>query len=252
MKKLIIANWKMNLSLTEAQDFVRALKRSAAVKQSRAVIAAPFTMLVALGKQTKGSPIALAAQNVSEHLFGAYTGEVSAKMLKETGSKYSLVGHSERRIYFNETDDQIREKSLRLLEQNIVPVICVGENAEERRKGLTEVTLSRQLTKALRGIEQAQKIVIAYEPVWAISTFQKTKAKKSATPAEISEAHAYIRKVLGELFSKKSATAITVIYGGTVTAQNAQQILSVAGVDGALVGGASLNLESFTAILNTK
>lgn len=251
MRKLIIANWKMNLSLDEAQEFVRAVKKNAGAKKHKAVVAAPFTMLVSLGKQTRGASVDLAAQNVSEHLFGAYTGEISAKMLKEAGCKYCIIGHSERRVYFTEGDDVIREKVARLQEQNIIPIVCIGESSEERRKGLTEVVLSRQLTKALRGAEKPEKIVVAYEPVWAISTFQKTKAKKSATPAEIQEAHAYIRKVLAELFSKKVAAKVLVVYGGTVHEQNAHQILSTAGVDGALVGGASLKSDSFAAILNS-
>jgi len=243
-KKIIIANWKMNLSLKESLSFVNNLKHS----NNKAIIAAPFVFLFDLKKTIKGSNIALSAQNVSHFESGAYTGEISAKMLKEVGCSYCLVGHSERRIYFQETDHMINQKIKRLLEHKIKPVLCIGENIQERKKGLTKQIIKNQLILGLKSIKNPGPILIAYEPVWAISTFQKGKIKYSAQIKDIIEAHVFIKSIIKKLYKSK-ARQIKILYGGTVNPQNANEILSPKEIDGALVGGASLNFPSLNAII---
>jgi triosephosphate isomerase (TIM) len=237
--KLIIANWKMNLSISESSKYIKALKAS----RNEVVIAAPFTFFEELNKIAVNKKIKLAGQNVSQFEVGAYTGEVSAKMLKDAGCAYCLVGHSERRIYFQETDAQVNQKIKNLLSCKITPIICIGETAEERNSGLTKQVLKSQLKNALTGIKNAS-LVIAYEPVWAISTFQKGKNVKSAGLNDIVSAHNYIKSLL--LGYKAN---FRVIYGGTVNPMNSQEILKLKQVDGALVGGASLKVSSFNDII---
>jgi triosephosphate isomerase len=239
MKKIIIANWKMNLSVSDGISFIKDLKPS----KAEVVIAAPFTFLADLQKAKQGVQFKLAGQNVASYAVGAYTGEISAKMLKELGCAYCLVGHSERRIYFNETDSQVNQKVKNLLAVKITPVICIGETAKQRKNGLTKQVLKSQLKGALVGINNAP-VIIAYEPVWAISTFQQGKNVKSAELKDIITAHVYIRSLLLDYKAK-----FRVIYGGTVDPQNSRLILSQKEVDGALVGGASLKVSSFNAII---
>jgi triosephosphate isomerase (TIM) len=237
--KLLIANWKMNLSIGESIQYIKTVKN----QKAEVVIAAPFTFLPIMTKLAKQKKIKLAGQNVSQFSEGAYTGEVSAKMLKEAGCAYCLVGHSERRIYFQETDNQINQKIKNLLSYKITPVICIGETAEQRKSGLTKQILKSQIKGALTGIKNAP-LIIAYEPVWAISTFQKGKNVKSADLNDIVNAHDYIRSLLSDYKAK-----VRVIYGGTVNPQNCQEILALEPVVGALVGGASLKVSSFNAII---
>jgi triosephosphate isomerase len=245
-KKIIIANWKMNLSIKQALDFIKKLKSF----NNKAIIAAPYTFLPELAKKTSKIKFELAAQDVSQFEQGAYTGEVSAKMLKEVRCAYCVVGHSERRIYFKETDQIINQKIKRLLEQNIKPILCIGETDQERKENLTKKVLRNQLKSGLKDIININKILIAYEPVWAISTFQKGNQKQSAEINDINEAHLYIKTVLTDLYGNK-ADKIKVLYGGTVKPQNSQEILSLNQVDGALVGSASLKISSFNAILKS-
>ncbi len=242
--KIIIANWKMNLSIKESLLFVKNLK----LTKNKAVIAAPFTFLPALNKAGAGKKIALSAQDVSSFEKGAYTGEVSAKMLKEVGCSYCLVGHSERRIYFQETDKVINQKILQLLKYKISPVLCIGENASQRRNKATKNVLKKQLILALKSVKDPAKILIAYEPIWAISTFQKGKNKQAAQLSDITAAHLYIKSVLKDIYGAKAAK-VKILYGGTVNPQNAKAILSLKEVAGALVGGASLKFSSFNAII---
>lgn len=237
--KIIIANWKMNLTPKESQKFIHSIKN----RKSETVIAAPFTFLSGMSVLAKKNKIKLAGQNVCQFNEGAYTGEISAKMLKEAGCSYCLVGHSERRIYFKETDAQINQKVKNLLAQKITPIICIGETAEERKTGLTVQVLKKQLMGALAGIKNAS-VVIAYEPVWAISTFQKGNKVKSAGLDDIISAHIYIKSLL-----KAYKAKIRVIYGGTVNPENSRDILNLKEVEGALVGGASLKSSSFNAII---
>jgi triosephosphate isomerase len=236
----------MNLSVAKSLQFIKKIAKT----KNEIVVAAPFTFLCELNKQLKHKKIKLAGQNVSQFVAGAYTGDVSAKMLKEEGCAYCLVGHSERRIYFKETDLEINNKIKQLLSYQIKPVLCVGENLEQRKKGQTHQVLKRQIVLALKKVEKFSKILIAYEPVWAISTFQKAKIKQAATVLDIIEAHTYIREVLVKI-NKNEAKEIKIIYGGTVNPQNSRQILSLKQVNGALVGGASLKLSSFNAIIKS-
>lgn len=244
MKKVIIANWKMNLSIAKSLDYVKHLKKS----QNEVVIAAPYTFLCELAKKADKKKIKLAAQDVAQFSQGAYTGEVSAQMLKKIGCTYCLVGHSERRIYFKETDEQINQKIMRLLENKIKPVLCLGETAAQRNKKMTKEVIKSQLGKALKNIKNPEGMLVAYEPVWAISTFQKSKKPQAAEISDIVEAHLYIKKVLKSLLKNK-VKKIRVIYGGTVNPANAGTILKLKEVDGALVGGASLKSSSFNAIM---
>ena len=236
----------MNLSIKKGLEFIKKVKPY----KNKVVIAAPYTFLCELSKKINKKKIKLAAQDVAQFEEGAYTGEVSAEMLRRIKCSYCLVGHSERRIYFNETDKVINQKIKQLFDEKIKVVLCIGETDKERNKGLTKQILKKQLTLALKGVKETNKILVAYEPVWAISTFQKGKIKKSAQIKDIIEAHLYIRKVLKSLYGKKSAQ-IKILYGGTVKSQNSKEILTLKEVDGALVGGASLKVSSFNAILKS-
>lgn len=241
MKKIIVANWKENLSVKEALVFAKRLKSG----KNQAIIAAPFTFLPALEKSKN---IKLAAQNVSAFAGGAYTGEISAKMLKEAGCSFCLVGHSERRIYFQESDEEINKKIINLLQYDIRPILCIGENKAQREKGLANNILEKQLLLGLKNIKDVSKILVAYEPVWAISTFQKSGVKYSAKDTDIIAAHSFIRNFLAKKFGAK-ARAVEILYGGTVNPQNSKNILKLNEVAGALVGGASLKVSDFNAIL---
>ncbi|MCX6746140.1 MAG: triose-phosphate isomerase [Candidatus Parcubacteria bacterium] len=245
-KKILIANWKMNLSLGQSLNFIKKIAKT----KNEVVIAAPFTFLCEMGKHLKRKKIKLAGQNVSQFKEGAYTGDVSARMLKEEGCTFCLVGHSERRIYFKETDKEINQKILQLLKYGIRPVLCLGENLAQRRKKLTKKIITKQLITGLWDIKKPEKILIAYEPVWAISTFQKSKIKHSATTADIVKIHLIIKAALKRLYKNKSKT-IKILYGGTVNPKNVKEILKLKIVDGALVGGASLKISSFNAIIKS-
>jgi len=246
MKKVIIANWKMNLSIKQSLEFIKKIAKT----KNEVVIAAPYTFLCEMGRHLKRKKIKLAGQNVSQFASGAYTGDVSAKMLKEEGCAYCLVGHSERRIYFKETDIEINDKIKQLLNYQIKPVLCVGENLAQRKKGQIHQVLKRQITLALKKVKKISEILIAYEPVWAISTFQKGKIKQAATIIDIIEAHTFIREILAKM-NKNQAKSVKILYGGTVNPQNSRQILSLKQVNGALVGGASLKFSSFNAIIKS-
>ncbi|OGY41099.1 MAG: triose-phosphate isomerase [Candidatus Buchananbacteria bacterium RBG_13_36_9] len=243
-KKIIIANWKMNLSIPRTLNFIKKLAKS----NNEIVIAAPYTFLCAL--KQRAIKVKLAGQDVSQFAKGAYTGEVSGKMLKEIGCTYCIVGHSERRIFFKETDDIINLKVLNLLKVKIKPIICIGENAQQRKKKLTKQILKKQLGAALKGIKNLRDILIAYEPVWAISTFQKGKIKHSANLQDIILTHKYIKDLLQKKYKSKEL-GVNLIYGGTVNPENSKDILGLKEVDGALVGGASLKVTSFNAIIRS-
>lgn len=244
MKKIIIANWKMNLSIKQGLLYLRGLRQA----KEQVIIAAPATFLATLSK-SRPKEIFLAAQDVSRFAKGAFTGEISAKMLKESGCQYCLVGHSEQRFYFQENDGNINLKIHNLIKEKIRPILCLGENYKEREKGLTEKVLSRQIGDCLKNVKDVTRIIIAYEPVWAISTFQTSK-KSSASAKDISQAHIFIKKKLRHIFGSKS-TLVKIIYGGTVTPQNSAGILNLPEVDGCLVGNASLKLTSFNAIISS-
>jgi len=246
-RKLIIAgNWKMNKTVGEGLDLVQGLKRELAnIKEVDIVVCPPFTALSEISKQVLDSNIRLGAQNMSEHNYGAFTGEVAAGMLKEFSVRYVILGHSERRQYQKESDELIAKKALAAHAAQIKPIVCVGETLEEREAGNTEKIVERQIKGSLAGLtpEQLEETIIAYEPVWAIGT------GKTATSAQAQEVHAFIRKKLTFMFSETVARRVRIQYGGSVKAQNARELMGQPDVDGALVGGASLEVRSFSDII---
>ena len=246
-RKLIIAgNWKMNKTVGEALDLVSGLKRElASVKEVDLVVAAPFTALSEVSKAILDSNIRLGAQNMSEHNFGAYTGEICASMLKEFSVRYVILGHSERRQYQKESNDLIARKAQAAHAASLKPIVCIGELLEERNAGHTERVLETQLRGSLAGLapEQIGETIVAYEPVWAIGTGVTAKTEQAQS------AHAFVRQVLASLAGDAVAKRVRIQYGGSVKPGNARELMSQPDVDGALVGGASLELRSFTEIV---
>ncbi len=245
-KKLIAANWKMYKTPDEAREFVRAfLPLVAGHERDEIVLCPPFVDLAAVVEAVKGSNVAVGAQNVAWEKEGAFTGEISAGMLLALGVSHAVIGHSERRQYFGETDDTVNARLKTALEAGLTPIVCVGEVLEERESGMTEEVLRRQCARAFRKIsgKKAAKLVIAYEPVWAIGT------GKTATPQMAAEAHALIRAEVAKAMGQELADNLRILYGGSVKPENAGALMSEAEIDGALVGGASLKPDSFTAIV---
>jgi triosephosphate isomerase len=246
-RKLIIAgNWKMNKTVAEALDLVNGLKRElAAVKEVDIVVCPPFTALGEVSKAILDSNIRLGAQNMSEQNFGAYTGEIAAGMLKEFSVRYVILGHSERRQYQAEPDALIARKALAAHAASLRPIICVGETLAQREAGETERVVGSQLKGSLAGLTEEQMVetIVAYEPVWAIGT------GRNATSAQAQEVHAFIRKQLATVFGDSVARRVRVQYGGSVKPSNARELMNQPDVDGALVGGASLEVRSFSEII---
>jgi triosephosphate isomerase (TIM) len=246
-RKLIIAgNWKMNKTVAEALDLVRSLKIELAnVKEVDMVVCPPFTALCEVSKAILDSNLRLGAQNMSEQNAGAYTGEIAAGMLKEFSVRYVILGHSERRQYQKEPDALIARKALVVHAASLKPIVCIGETLAEREAGQMEKVLETQVRGSLAGLnkEQMAETIVAYEPVWAIGT------GKTATTAQAQEAHAFIRRVLGKMFDETVARHVRIQYGGSVKPSNARELMSQLDVDGALVGGASLEARSFADII---
>lgn len=243
---LMAANWKMHLSIGEAVTFVAKLHDIVGTPQDRQVlIAPPFTHLWPLRESMAAAGFSLAAQNCHWESQGAFTGEVSLAMIMETGCRYVIVGHSERRHIFGESDAWIGLKTAAAVSRGIVPILCIGEKIEEREAGLTEEVLRRQLAEGLERVQlQApEDLVIAYEPVWAIGT------GKTATPEMAQEAHAFVRRWLAERFDKAVANGVRILYGGSVKPGNVDDLMAQPDIDGALVGGASLEVASFARIV---
>jgi triosephosphate isomerase len=244
-RKFVCGNWKMHKTVAEALALVRELRDGLGADAAVEVaVAPPFTALHAVAGAIAGSPLALAAQDVHWEAQGAFTGEVSAPMLAEVGCRHGIVGHSERRQLFGETDESVRRKVGALLAANVLPIVCVGETLVEREESRTLEVVDRQVRGALAGVPRAAlaAITVAYEPVWAIGT------GKTATAAQAQEVHAAIRKILREL-GGGAADAIRIQYGGSVKPDNAAELMSQPDVDGALVGGASLKAKDFIAIV---
>jgi triosephosphate isomerase len=244
-RTIVAANWKMYKTVREAEAFVDAfLPRVANLRDVEVVIAPPFLALAAVGRKLAGSAVALAAQNVHPEKQGAFTGEVAAGMLAELGCRYGIVGHSERRALFGESDAFVAKKAAALLEHGIRPIVCVGETLEQREQGRTSAVVSAQLEGSLASIpkEAAEEVVVAYEPVWAIGT------GKTATPELAQEVHALVRAQLRRRFGAVG-DKIRIQYGGSVKPENAASLLAQADIDGALVGGASLDPDSFARIV---
>lgn len=244
-KKIIAGNWKMNKTPDEAISLLNTIKDKINVADVDVVVCPPFVALPAVLEAVKGSNIAVGAQNMHFEENGAYTGEVAPNMLTALGVKYVIIGHSERRQYFAETDETVNKKTLKALEHGLIPIVCVGESLEEREQGIT-IDLVRLQTKiALKDVkpEDAKKVVIAYEPIWAIGT------GRTATSAQAEEVCKAIREVIAEIYSKEVAEEVRVQYGGSVNAANANELFNMANIDGGLVGGASLK-EEFINIVN--
>ena len=246
-RKLIIAgNWKMNKTVAEGLALVSDLKIDLAnVKEADIVVCPPFTALESVSKAVLDSNLRLGAQNMSEHNFGAFTGEICAGMLKEFSVRYVILGHSERRQYQKESDALISKKALAVHGASLKPIVCVGELLAEREAGQTEKVLETQVRGSLAGLNKDQMVetIIAYEPVWAIGT------GKTATTQQAQDAHAFIRGLLVKLFDETVAKKVRVQYGGSVKPSNARELMSQPDVDGALVGGASLEARSFADIV---
>ena len=239
----VAANWKMHKTVAEAAEFIDTLLPRIAATQSDVVICAPFTALTAVVERRYGTAVKVAAQNMHEEQSGAFTGEVSAPMLVELDVEAVVLGHSERRQYFNESDEALARKVPVALAAGLEPILCVGESESARDAGETEEVLERQLQADLGGLDAGQiaGVVIAYEPIWAIGT------GRTATPEQAQEACAFIRDVIRRRGA--AADEVRVLYGGSVKPGNAQELLSLPDVDGALVGGASLDPNDFAAIV---
>jgi triosephosphate isomerase len=247
MRKSIIAgNWKMNKTNQEAIELVSELKdRVIGVEDVEIILCPPFTSLFSVNEVIKDSPIKLGAQNMFWEEEGAYTGEISPSMIKNLGGEFVIIGHSERRKYFEESDEIVNKKIKLALSSGLVPIVCIGETLEQREQGIAEKTVIDQLTNGLSGVSQtdASKLILAYEPIWAIGT------GKTATPEVADGMHSVIRNHLVELYSSELSDAISILYGGSVKPDNIDDLMKQENIDGALVGGASLNSESFACIV---
>lgn len=246
-KTLIAANWKMHKTIKESVEFVKTLQEKLPLREDRDVmIAPPFTALSAVRSVINRKDIGLGAQNCHWEEKGAFTGEISPVMLVDIGCDYVIVGHSERRHIFGETDDMINKKVKAALDKGLIPILCVGERLDEREAGKTFDVVKKQLQSGLENIERggASRVVIAYEPVWAIGT------GRTAKPYQAQEVHTFIRKLLQEFYDNELATSIRVLYGGSVKPDNVDELMAEPDIDGLLVGGASLEVDSFCRIVS--
>ncbi|MEF3356053.1 triose-phosphate isomerase [Paenibacillus sp. GYB006] len=242
---IIAGNWKMFKTVPESTSFIEAVKGQAEVEGVESVICAPFTNLPALVEAVKGTNIKIGAQNLHFEDNGAFTGEISGVMLKDLGVDYVVIGHSERRQYFNETDETVNKKVHAAFRHGLTPIVCVGEKLEEREADQTKDVCKVQTEAAFAGLAagQAAKVVVAYEPIWAIGT------GKSSTSQDANEVIAYIRGVIKDLYNEEVANAVRIQYGGSVKPENVAEYLGQSDIDGALVGGASLQPESYIALV---
>jgi triosephosphate isomerase len=248
-KPMIAGNWKMNKTLSEAVDFVRQLKPLVAdVRDIEIIVAPPFTALQAISREIEGSTIELAAQDVFWEASGAYTGEISPIMLKDVGCRHVIIGHSERRQYFGETNESVQKKIKASLAMGLHPIICVGEALEEREAGRTFDMVKNQVIQCLEGFspDEMERMTVAYEPIWAIGT------GKTATPQQAEEVHAFIREQLAQITNRQVSEEVRIQYGGSVNPDNISDLMVQPNIDGALVGGASLKAESFSRIVKFK
>lgn len=247
MRKPIIAgNWKMHKITNEALELVNGIKDEASKTDVEVVVCCPFTILSEVKKALEGSKVKLGAQNMHWEDEGAFTGEISANMLVDLGVDYVIIGHSERRQYFNETDETVNKKVIKAIEKGLRPIVCVGETLEEREEDKTFDIIKKQTLAAFENIhsEDMEKVVIAYEPIWAIGT------GKTASSQEANEVIAYIRSLIEEKYGTEVSEEIRIQYGGSVKSSNATEIMNETDIDGALVGGASLKAEEFLGIVN--
>lgn len=245
-KRIIAGNWKMNKDVDAAVDLAQQIKSGYEKFDVDVVLCPPFTNLYAVHQVVKDSPVGLGAQNIFWEDSGAFTGEVSGPMLKSAGCQFVIIGHSERRQYFGETDETVNKRLNKALEHDLTPIVCVGESLEEREANETESVVETQVRGALQGFEkdQIENIVIAYEPVWAIGT------GKVATPEQAQEVHKFIRDLLETMYDRELSEALRIQYGGSMKPENAAELLAQPDIDGGLIGGASLKADSFLGIVN--
>jgi triosephosphate isomerase (TIM) len=239
---MIVGNWKMHKTIAEALEFLKKLPSGLCAEDI--YLAVPFTALSSVA-DAAGTKLKVGAQNVSEHKEGAYTGEISIRMLKEAGATFSLVGHSERRTYYHETNQSIAHKLKACLQQGFKPILCIGETASERKAGHTQAVLEKQLSEGIQGLtsEEVLCLAVAYEPVWAIGTGH------TATAEMAQETHKLCRELLKKRYTADIAAKIPILYGGSVNPNSIEQIIQQPDIDGALVGGASLEVDSFVKIV---
>jgi triosephosphate isomerase len=242
-KPLLAGNWKMNTNLQESLQLAADLnKLIGGVNDRDILVCPPFTALNSVADALRGSPIMVGGQDLHWEEKGAFTGEVSAQMLKSVGASYVLIGHSERRQYFGETNETVNKKLFAAIKHNLHAIVCVGETLSQREKNETLTVIEKQIIEGLAA-RDSRLVTIAYEPVWAIGT------GKTATPAQAQEVHLYIRKQLTDLFGKETAEQIRILYGGSVTPENIKELMAQPDIDGGLVGGASLKADSFAKIV---
>jgi len=244
--KIIAGNWKMNKTREEAIDFSKKIKKNYRDDSNmKIIISPPFTSLEIVFETLKDTRIKVAAQNMFYEEEGAYTGEVSPKMIKDTGAQYVILGHSERRKYFYETDDTVNKKLKKALEFSLIPIVCIGENLDEREEGKAFKKIGKQIVSAMADIgkQQIKNVIIAYEPIWAIGT------GKTASPEQAEEVHCFIREKIQKKYGNEVAEYAIILYGGSVKPHNAFSLMKKENIDGVLIGGASLDLESFLQII---
>ena len=242
-KPFIAGNWKMNMNVESGKKLIKELIPLVKDANCDVALCVPAILIPEMVKAAAGSNIKIGAENVHWAASGAFTGEISADMLKDYGVEYAIIGHSERRQYFGETDESVNKRTLAALNAGLTPIVCVGELLAERENGTTNDVLLKQLSVGLKGVEDVTKVVIAYEPVWAIGT------GKTATDTQAQETIAFIRKTIGELFCPKCAQKIVIQYGGSMNAGNCKGLMAQPDIDGGLIGGASLKTD-FAAIVN--
>lgn len=244
-KKVIAGNWKMNKNRQEAQEFMKEFLPLVADTKNEVVICAPYLDLSSLVEMTRATNVKIGAQNMHWEENGAYTGEVSASMLKELGVEYVIIGHSERRQYFNETDETVNQKVKAAFAHELRPIVCVGETLEQREQGITKQVITNQTKLALEGLttEQVENTIIAYEPIWAIGT------GKTATSEDANNSIQEIRQEIAQIYGQNTAQRVIIQYGGSVKSANAKELFTTSDIDGGLVGGASLKAEEFSKIV---
>ncbi len=243
-QKIVAGNWKMNTNPKEGELLAKEIVEKYNTKDVKLIVAPPYTHLDAVSRILDGSPVKLSSQNIAKEDLGAFTGEIAGEMIKSIGAEYAIVGHSERRSYYGETDDVLYIKTNKALSVGLIPIFCVGENLQERESEKHFDVIKHQLVEGVfkLNMDDFSKIIIAYEPVWAIGT------GVTASPEQAQEIHAYIRKIVGEKYNLEIADKLSVLYGGSCKPSNAKELFSQKDIDGGLIGGAALSAEDFVAI----
>ena len=246
-RKIIAGNWKMNMLPNEAMNFINELGPIVKQKDCEIVLCVPYTDLFYSLLTAQDTTIKIGAQNMHYEERGAYTGEIAPEMLKCINVKYVIIGHSERRQYFNETDETVNKKVKAAIKHSLIPILCVGETLNQREEGITEEVITKQTELALEGLsnEETQKVIIAYEPIWAIGT------GKVATKEDANESIKQIRKKIASIYGNDTAQNVSILYGGSVNSNNSKELFETSDIDGALVGGASLKVEEFYKIIDS-